>query len=78
MTVKEKDYCLDLLLEGLRYANMSKECFNKLNDSTMKYSDKELAKLQGHNYLGYAQGIFQSLSVIRYEHKQMNVLRKMI
>jgi hypothetical protein len=78
MTVKEKDYCVDLLLEGLKNAKQSKEDFKKLNDSNLSDTERNIAELQGQNHLGYAEGIYHSLVTLKYNHELMKELSSLI
>lgn len=77
MTISEKDICTNLMNEAIRKAKDSQDSFKRAEYQTREV-EKEIAYLQGQNYLGYAQGINQVLVSLKFEHDKMKELNKLI
>lgn len=77
MTKAENKKCEDLLREGIKNGESAKiECEKAeeyLADANKKL-EAEIEQRKADQHLGYAQGIYQALSVIGFEHEDMQKL----
>lgn len=77
MTKLEYGKCEKLMEEAIRQEKKAIEEFSKANEMNGK-DTFELLRLQVKNHLGYAEGIYQALSIIGFKHDRMKELSELL